>query len=125
MIKPDIEKIYKILKELPGTSVKVEFEDEVGETLSTPYYIYLKSEFLDGQLGYREDLEANPLIGNQEGDWQESWFVIGYDEEIGGDPLFIDIANVDYPVFTAEHGMGEWDALEMYDSLKEFVEDVT
>ena len=51
--------------------------------------------------------------------------VIGYDEEIGGDPLFIDIANEDYPVFTAEHGMGEWDALEMYDSLEEFVEDVT
>ena len=77
MIKPDIEKIYKILKELPGTSVKVEFEDEVGETLSTPYYIYLKSEFVDGQLGYREDLEANSLIGNHEGDWQENWFVIG------------------------------------------------
>ncbi|SDE08890.1 hypothetical protein SAMN04487777_106248 [Priestia aryabhattai B8W22] len=30
MIKPDIERIYIILKELPGTSVKVEFEDEVG-----------------------------------------------------------------------------------------------
>lgn len=30
MIKPDIKRIYKILKELPGTSVKVEFEDEVG-----------------------------------------------------------------------------------------------
>jgi hypothetical protein len=125
MIKPDIERIYKILKELPGTSVKVEFEDEVGEILFTPYYIYLKSEFLDGQLGYREDLEANSLIGNQEGDWQENWFVIGYDEEIGGDPLCIDIANDDYPVFTAEHGIGEWDALEMYASLEEFVEDVT
>ncbi len=29
------------------------------------------------------------LVGNTEGDWKETWYVIGYDEDLGN-PIFVD-----------------------------------
>jgi len=40
-------------------------------------------------------------------DWRDEWVVIGFGG-MRGDPIFIDTVNDDYPVYTAAHGMGEW-----------------
>jgi hypothetical protein len=45
--------------------------------------------------------------GYQADDWRPEWTVIGY-EGLCGDPIFIDTDDEDYPVYTAEHGTGEW-----------------
>jgi len=39
--------------------------------------------------------------------WDPDWVVIGSDD-MCGDPIFIDTADEEFPVYTAEHGAGEW-----------------
>ncbi len=52
------------------------------------------------------------FCGTQEGDWRESWLVIGATDR-DADPVFIDTAQVGpdgtCPVFYAFHGDGYWD----------------
>ena len=50
---------------------------------------------------------AQQGYGNASGDWQAEWLVIGH-EGLGGDPLFIDTEDDDFPVYTAGHGEGSW-----------------
>ena len=77
--------------------------------------------------GYRtvEVLEPDELHAAQEGydgiDWQPSWLVIAIDEFFGGDPLFTDLADEYLPVFTALHGTGRWDAVQIADSFEGFI----
>jgi hypothetical protein len=59
------------------------------------------SELEAAQQGYGVILE-----GDASG-WRPEWTVIGY-EGLCGDPIFIDTDDDDYPVYTAEHGTGEW-----------------
>jgi hypothetical protein len=37
----------------------------------------------------RVDIEEQSLVGSNNGDWKETWFVIGQDD-IVGDPIFIE-----------------------------------
>ncbi len=39
------------------------------------------------------------------------------DEEDLGDPLIVDTSNKKCPVFTAEHGAGEWELMMLFESL--------
>ncbi|MFT8319899.1 MAG: hypothetical protein ABF649_03240 [Bacillus sp. (in: firmicutes)] len=66
-----------------------------------------RSEFEEGQTGFRFDLEGNSLIGDSDGSWKKNWYVIGFEEDIG-DPIIIDITSEDSPIMIAEHGTGEW-----------------
>jgi len=69
--------------------------------------IYSESEIENAQIGYSVTSEGESLCGNEQGDWQSTWLVIG--EETGtGDPIFIDTADQSPAVFTAIHGEGDW-----------------
>jgi hypothetical protein len=64
------------------------------------------STFQNLQEGYRNKTEGN---------WKESWFVIGYLE---GDPIFMDTSNKG--VYTAMHGEGRWEEQKICNSLHDF-----
>jgi hypothetical protein len=51
--------------------------------------------------------EGYGLVSDEASAWDADWVVIGHDE-MCGDPVFIDTADDDFPVYTAEHGAGEW-----------------
>jgi hypothetical protein len=75
----------------------------------------------DLQLGYSVHPDRSDLRGSNEGDWQKSWVVIGTDTNVG-DPYFVDTSDASLPVYTAMHGMGEWDAELVSTSLTSFLE---
>jgi hypothetical protein len=52
-------------------------------------------------------------------DWKESWLVVARDEACG-DPIFIDAADPQFPVYTAMHGEGTWLARPIAPSLRKF-----
>ena len=60
------------------------------------------------------------MTGDQEGDWKEGWFVIGY-EDLGGDPILVDLNAPELPVFTAAHGEGAWSPIMIASSFEGFV----
>lgn len=51
--------------------------------------------------------EGYGIVPDQRTTWNPEWVVIGHDE-MCGDPIFIDTDDDDFPVYTAEHGAGEW-----------------
>jgi hypothetical protein len=66
------------------------------------------SELVKRQVGYSTSRDGSSLSGDGDGDWRRNWLAIGIEGECG-DPLFIDTAVPDYPVYTAWHGEGRWD----------------
>ena len=73
------------------------------------------------QLGYSIQPDGSDLTGEDEGDWQKNWIVIGNDADIG-DPFFVDTLDPLLPVYTAMHGMGEWNSEPVATSLLCFLE---
>jgi hypothetical protein len=73
------------------------------------------------QLGYSVGVEGEDLVTGEANMWQRSWVVIGNDEEMG-DPFFVDASEDGYPVYTAMHGMGEWDPDQIAPSFDTFME---
>ncbi|NVJ61555.1 MAG: hypothetical protein HWE27_14260 [Gammaproteobacteria bacterium] len=73
------------------------------------------------QLGYSKDKDGKYISGSSEGDWQKTWVVIATDTEVG-DPIFVDTSKSSLPVYTAMHGVGEWDAELVATSLSSFLE---
>jgi len=99
----------KIVESLP-------FEVSLGyETIR----IYQGSERESSQVGYSVTSSGESLTGDGDGDWHPHWIVIGY-EELCGDPIFIDTACDGFPVYTALHGEGRWDAEQIAVSLESF-----
>ncbi|MGE6897589.1 SMI1/KNR4 family protein [Priestia flexa] len=123
MFNLDIEEILDKLEEVRCKETNIKYRNINGEIQVASLYLFSKGEFTEGQLGYREDENGNSLIKNIEGYWKDSWFVIGYDEEVG-DPIFIDISNKDVPVLVAEHGMDEWEPFVLYNSFENFIKDI-
>ncbi|MED1569195.1 copper resistance protein [Bacillus paramycoides] len=82
--------------------------------------IYSNDALEKEQLGYSIDNKGNSLIGTNKGDWRQSWFVIGHEEEYGN-PIFVDMSRRYLPVYTAEHGEGEWNPRIVSSSLKGFI----
>jgi hypothetical protein len=60
----------------------------------------------------------------EETDWQPEWLVIGHEGRCG-DPIFIDTSNDEFLVYTAAHGMGEWDPNLLASSFDHFVQILT
>ncbi|USK36308.1 hypothetical protein LIT25_16180 [Bacillus sp. F19] len=120
VLNEDLEFILSKIEELESIDVKI--DDIEGETISI--HLFTREEIEEGQLGYSIDEDGNSLAGNDEGDWKESWYVIGYDELVG-DPIFIDISNKKYPVMTAMHGEGEWEPEVMFWTFNKFLEAVS
>lgn len=115
----DLEMILNKIESIGGKEVELEIEGLGGsETISI--YIFLREEFEEGQLGYRSDGEGISFIGDNEGDWKESWHVIGY-ETLMGDPILVDISEKEYPVMTAMHGEEDWEPQELFPSLDKFL----
>lgn len=123
MLNQDVEKILSRLEALKTNEIEIAFVDEEEEIISVSFHLFSKDEFEEGQIGYRKEEDGKSFVGSDKGDWKESWYVIGYDEDLG-DPIFIDTNNKKYPVLTAEHGMGEWKPSVLYDSLEEFINDI-
>ena len=73
-------------------------------------YLFAKSGLVEGQKGYSVDPNGKILTGEKDGDWKNSWLVIGY-EELCGDPIFVDLNLEHLPVFTAIHGIGSWNKI--------------
>ncbi|MED4054626.1 hypothetical protein P4654_10895 [Niallia taxi] len=74
----------------------------------------------DMQLGYSMDSNGRSLVGTNHGKWRENWFVIGYHDE-SGDPIFIVINKKSFSVYTAEHGIGEWNSKAITSSFIGFI----
>jgi len=60
-----------------------------------------------GQLGFSIGAKGEDLTGLDDGDWKKEWCVIGR-SSLMGDPIFTDLSNLDYPIYTAAVGSGEW-----------------
>jgi hypothetical protein len=76
-------------------------------------------------LGYRtvrllrpDELEEAQVGYGGEG-WAASWLVIATEDQLG-DPIFTDLAEERLPVFTAAHGEGVWEPVQIADSLEGF-----
>jgi hypothetical protein len=76
------------------------------EWRSVPIEIYPCAAISNQQVGYRVSPDGRSLIGHN--GWKEEWTVIGRDKLVG-DPIFIDVRRVGFPVFTAAHGEGVWE----------------
>jgi hypothetical protein len=66
-----------------------------------------RNELEAAQRGYSFREAPADLCGVKDGDWREEWIVIGHTTDLG-DPIFIDAAKKDFPVYTAAHGTGAW-----------------
>ena len=92
---------------------------EVSLGNTTLHFFSEEDEFIDGQIGYSVNPHGNSLVGGENGDWKETWRVLGY-EDLCGDPVFVDVRIPELPVFTAPHGMGDWNATQISDSFEAF-----
>ncbi|GAA0328258.1 hypothetical protein GCM10008967_18430 [Bacillus carboniphilus] len=119
MYSEDLHNILEMIEALESNDVVLQVASE--EPIDV--HLFIKEEFKDGQIGYRVDEDGNSLLGEDEGDWIDDWHVIGYDEEIG-DPIFVDITKVDYPVYTAAHGEGDWEPELLFESMSDFLNHV-
>ena len=72
------------------------------------------------QIGYSFGENGKSFVGNENGDWKKSWFVIGTDGL--DDPIFIDFEKPNFPVFISEHGEGSWEESYIAISLENFTE---
>lgn len=97
-------------------------KEESGNEL-LPFHLYTKREFALGQIGYRMDLEGNSLTGSRPDEWNENWYVIGFEEE-WGDPLFVDVKQKEYPVMTTRNEVGPWKPKVIFTSIDELKETI-
>jgi hypothetical protein len=99
-----------------------QFLDAIAPKVSLGYTtirIFRASELGPQQVGYSITPTGQSLIGENDGDWLKSWLVIGY-EDCCGDPIFIDTSQEEFPVYTAIHGEGPWEANRIADTLVGF-----
>jgi hypothetical protein len=82
--------------------------------------LFSAAELAEGQVGYSVGEAGEDFTGESEGDWRANWLVIG-DEDVCGDPIFVDLSESDLPVFTAAHGQGRWDPEILASSFAGFV----
>ena len=85
---------------------------------STTLNLTGSSELEAAQQGYSIVPEGD------ETDWEQEWLVIG-NEDLCGDPIFIDTSDESYPVYTAAHGMGEWSPQLIASSFEHFIQILT
>lgn len=94
-------KIAELLKRIESSKQQ---DIELG---SYEIYVLSESELEKGQIGYRYDKHKNSLISEENGKWQDGWIAIGYETDMG-DPVFVNVDDDTYPVYTAERGTEMW-----------------
>lgn len=94
-------KIAELLKRIESSKRQ---DIELG---SYEIYVFSESELEKGQIGYRYDKHKNSLISEEDGKWQDGWIAIGYETDMG-DPVFVNVNDDTYPVYTAERGTEMW-----------------
>ena len=75
-----MNELYKLLDLLIKREISIGYNG---------FTIFANSQLENEQSGYRVDIEEQSLVGSNNGDWKETWFVIGQDD-IVGDPIFIE-----------------------------------
>ena len=75
--------------------------------------------FQNFQIGYSIDSKGKSLVGDNIGDWKKQWIVIA--EDSLGDPVFINIGDKNYPVFTSQHGNEIWTEIKISDTFENFL----
>jgi hypothetical protein len=78
-------------------------------------------ELDERQLGYARASDGRDLTGRADSQWRASWIVFGNEEGLG-DPIFVDLSEAAFPVFTAAHGMGAWSPTLVAESFAGFVQ---
>ena len=61
------------------------------------------------------------MSGIREGEWKKTWVVIA-NEDLNGDPIFIDLDDSRLPVYTAPHGAGHWEPVLLASSFSGFID---
>ncbi|EJV44738.1 MULTISPECIES: hypothetical protein [Bacillus] len=102
LMKLQINELYNLLNTFKEKELSIGYSGLI---------IYSNSALEKEQLGYSID---------NKGDWRQSWFVIGHEEEYGN-PIFVDMSRRYLPIYTAEHGEGEWNPRIIASSLKGFI----
>ena len=108
----DLPENYLSFLQEHAKSEYYEMEDEDQETLEI--YLYGAEDLIESQAGYAFHPETREVFE----DWDPKLVVIA---DLDADPFCIDITREDSPVYSASHGMGEWDFYEFCDSLEEFL----
>jgi hypothetical protein len=85
----------------------------------TTIRVFRAPELASLQVGYAVSLSGESLTSDKDGDWLQKWVVIGH-EDACGDPIFIDTSEGGFPVYTAIHGEGAWEAKRVAASLAGF-----
>ena len=89
-----------------------------GETRDREVFFISPEKFENFQIGYRiHGYTGEDLTGTADGDWQPGWYAVGNIPPLGDDPLFTDINDENFPLYTAQPGAGRWDAIKLIDSL--------
>ena len=83
-------------------------------------YLYRLSVLRRRQVGYSRDLNGKSLISGRRGAWRDTWLVVGHDD-LCGDPIFVDLSDLRFPVFTAPHGTNRWDPTLIAASFEQFL----
>lgn len=88
------------------------------------FRIFNLDDLEEGQVGYSIDSDGNSLVSNEEGSWKDEWIVIGR-ETLCGDPIIVDINEVEFPIFKLMHGMGEWSGGSyLSESIEKFTNEI-
>lgn len=74
----------------------------------------------DAQVGYSRTEDGVSLISGKRGGWRGSWLVVGHESDLF-DPLFVDCARRELPVYTAPHGEGSWSPVLLCKSFSAFL----
>ena len=82
--------------------------------------LFAPEEINEAQLGYSVHPNGESLVGNEDGDWQSTWIVIGHTTDLG-DPIFVDTCTEHLPVFIAMHGQGCWESQIISHSYQAFL----
>ncbi|UUZ79100.1 hypothetical protein LJK88_28185 [Paenibacillus sp. P26] len=82
--------------------------------------LFAEEQLEQAQVGYSIDLKGQSLCGTEEGSWLAQWLVIGFEDETG-DPIFVDVHDEQFPVYSAVHGQGDWRPFQIAVSLTKFV----
>lgn len=107
----------KSLFEIPPIIKK--FIDDKIVCPEIPLLPCIYGDFEKMQIGYRwNPIQKCSLVTNKPGGWKENWYVIA--QNALGDPFFVDFTDKKYPVYTATHGMGDWNAIKIAESIVEF-----
>ncbi|MRX70721.1 hypothetical protein GJU40_00870 [Bacillus lacus] len=122
MYTEEIADILAAIEKVENRILYLSSEDEEIQTLAIQLF---DIDSIDkGQVGCRVSKDGTLLFGKEDGEWQESWFVIG--TVLGSDsqedePIFADVTDPQYPIFNGIKTAEKWEGFLLFSSLEEFL----